>query len=51
MIFGEIKLKKQRVKKEDVEEALQVCYDNICDSRTCITTLNTNINKIKYCNN
>jgi hypothetical protein len=29
MIFGEIKLKKQRAKKEDVEEALQVCYDNI----------------------
>jgi len=29
MIFAGIKLKKQNVKKEDVEDALQVCYDNI----------------------
>ena len=29
MIFAGIKLKKQNVKKEDIEDALQVCYENI----------------------
>jgi len=29
MLFAGIKLKKQNVRKEDVEEALQVCYDNM----------------------